>query len=190
MSSPEVSSTTMKSTLRAAQSRNSSSECRSRFASTKNARGANLDRMNVIRTGSSWVMAALPAGGGIYGNAMRQSSGLEGKTTCLHPARITATVARIDASTPWSGAHPFGSRKRKTLFQLAGNAAERAGQRGADRVHGGDDQDRDSRRDEGVFDGSRAGLIVHKTQNKLSHRHPFEEICRRNGGATAVYGLT
>jgi hypothetical protein len=75
MSSPELSSTTIKSTLRAAQSRNSSSECRSRFESTKNARGANLDRINVIRTGSFSAMAALLAGGSAYGNAMRPAIG-------------------------------------------------------------------------------------------------------------------
>src|ERR1700733_2843849 len=58
------------------------------------------------------------------------------------------------------------------LFELTGNAAERAVERCANRVHGGNDHDRDSGRDEGVFDCGCAGVIIYEAQDKLPHRHP------------------
>ena len=39
-----------------------------------------------------------------------------------------------------------------SLFELGGNGGEYAVQRGTDRLHGGDDHDRDARGDKAVFD--------------------------------------
>jgi len=49
--------------------------------------------------------------------------------------------------------------------KLAGNAAEYAVQRRADRVHSDDDHDGDTGRDQGVFDRCCTALITHGAQN-------------------------
>ena len=61
---------------------------------------------------------------------------------------------------------------RRTLFELAGNAAERAVQLCAKGVHDGDNCGGYAGGNEAVFNGGRTSLIIHETQDKLSHGQP------------------
>jgi hypothetical protein len=55
------------------------------------------------------------------------------------------------------------------LFDRGGNVAERGVQVRPERLHGGDDRNRDARGDEAIFDGRGARLVLHKTRKKLAH---------------------
>src|SRR5262249_12748399 len=57
----------------------------------------------------------------------------------------------------------------KLLLELRLHAGEGAVQLGADAVDDGDDRDRDAGRDEAVFDGGRAGLVLHEAHNQVLH---------------------
>ena len=53
--------------------------------------------------------------------------------------------------------------------QCGCDRVERAGQVGAHRGDGGDDDDRDERGDQAVFDGGGAGFVLSETRDELGH---------------------
>jgi hypothetical protein len=55
------------------------------------------------------------------------------------------------------------------LFERSRNGAERGVQLGAEALNDGDDRNRDAGRDETIFDGRGARLVLYKTRNKLFH---------------------
>src|SRR6266478_5533546 len=59
---------------------------------------------------------------------------------------------------------------RYCLFQLGRDEPELRIEGGADTVDGNDDHDRNTGGDQAVFDGGRAGFILHETRNKVLHR--------------------
>src|SRR5882762_4850217 len=53
------------------------------------------------------------------------------------------------------------------LLKFSRDAGEGRGQLGADAVHDRDDGDRDAGGDEAIFDGGRAGLVLHKALHEV-----------------------
>jgi hypothetical protein len=70
---------------------------------------------------------------------------------------------------------PWGSflwRAKPKLFELTRNAAERAVELCAKGVHDGDNRGGYAGGNEAVFNGGGTSLIIHETQDKLSHGQP------------------
>ena len=63
---------------------------------------------------------------------------------------------------PYSGAD---SPLAGATAELGGNAVEYAGQLRAQAIHYSDDRYRDASRDQAVFNGGRAAVVTHETQN-------------------------
>ena len=64
----------------------------------------------------------------------------------------------------------FAMLSRYRLFQIGRDELELGIEGGADTVDGNDDHDRNTGGDQAVFDGGRAGFILHETRNKVLHR--------------------
>src|SRR3954451_9335801 len=82
---------------------------------------------------------------------------------------------------------PLVPGRRSRLFQRAVDRRELGVQGAAEGVDDGDDGERDAGRDQSVFDGGGAGLILHETRNKVLHRglHVYTWL-RTQGGLSGV----
>src|SRR5690606_33039097 len=63
----------------------------------------------------------------------------------------------------------FRIRVRLRLLDRGGNVRERGVHVGAQRLHGADDDDRDTSSDQAVFNGGRARLVLDETSEKILH---------------------
>jgi hypothetical protein len=83
---------------------------------------------------------------------------------------LGARAGRAGTTTPHR--FPAASYRRK-LFERAGDAVERAVELCAKREYDGDNRDRNAGGDKAIFDGGRTSLLIHETQDKLSHGQPL-----------------
>src|SRR5688500_9383634 len=110
------------------------------------------------------IATAIPAAMRPYSMAVAPDSSFRKREVML----IDASMARLGPlliSRPRAGGTTTFRRRQKCcdLAQAGADLAHLGIQRGTDRLHGGDDRHGDASRDQTIFNGRRAGLVLQKT---------------------------